>query len=347
MGEIDQKLWDEIIAYQLDLRRVEAGTVKNVLIVLNRMQSELVAALASQGTLSEFNKQRKADLLRQVTQVLNKYYLAAQGELALSTEGLAHAQAAHTVSTLNATVAISAGASLPSKNVLVRLADNVLVEGGPIADWWQRLALDTSFKLSNAIRQGIVQGETNAQIIARVAGKAGQPGIMEIAKRNAAAVVQTATQAIANDARLKTFEANSDVVVELEWFSAFDSHVCARCMALSGKTWLNSADGTHAPVGHTVPFQSPPIHFMDRCVLLPKTKLSKFMPKGTRASDVGQIASSTPIDDWLSRKTTAQQDEQLGKGRAQMWRDKKITLSQLVDGKGRELTLAQLQAKYN
>lgn len=347
MGEVDRQLWDDIIAYQLDLRRVEAGTVKNVLTVLTRMQSELVAALASHGTLSEFNKTRKADLLRQVTQVLNKYYLAAQGELALSTDGLAHAQAAHTVSTLNATVAISTGAAMPSQAVLVRLSDNVLIDGGPIADWWSRLAIDTSFKLSNAIRQGIAQGETNAQIINRVVGKAGQPGIMEIAKRNAAAVVQTATQAIANDARLKTFETNSDVVLQFEWFSALDSHVCARCMALSGKTWHNSPDGSHAPIGHSVPFQSPPIHFNDRCVLLPITKLSAFMPKGTRASEGGQIPSSTTFSDWLGRRTESQQNEQLGEGRAQMWRDKKITLGQLVDGKGREMTLAELQKKYS
>ncbi len=346
MGNTDQELWDEIIAYQLDLRRVEAGTVKNVLTVLTRMQSELVAALASHGTLSEFNKQRKADLLRQVTQVLNKYYLAAQGELALSTEGLAHAQAVHVVNTLNATVAISTGASLPSKAVLVRLADQVLIDGGPIADWWQRLALDTSFKLSNAIRQGIAQGETNAEIINRVVGKAGQPGIMEIAKRNATAVVQTATQAIANDARLKTFEANSDVVVKLEWFSALDSHVCPRCMALSGKVWLNSEDGSHKPDGHSVPFQTPPIHFNDRCVLLPITKNSAFMPKGTRASEGGQVPSSTTFGEWLGRRTPAQQDEQLGPGRAQMWRDKKLTLAQLISGTGRELTLQELKSKY-
>ena len=346
MGGLDQALIDAIIEYQIDLRRVEAGTVKSVLNILTRMQNELVVTLSSQTPLTEFNKARKADLLRQVTAVLNKYYLTAQGELALSTDGLAQAQAEHTVRTLNTTLAISTGASLPSEAVVTRLGDNRRIEGGPLASWWQRLATDTSFKLSNAIRQGIVQGETNAQIIARVVGKAGQPGIMEIAKRNAAAVVQTATQAIANDARLKTFESNADVVLQLEWFSALDSHVCPRCMALSGKKWLNSRDGTHAPVGHSVPFQSPPIHFNDRCVMLPITKLSAFMPKGTRASEGGQVPSSTTFDDWLSRRTPAQQDEQLGVGRAQMWRDKKITLAQLIDGKGRELTLSQLQAKY-
>lgn len=347
MGGLDQALIDAIIEYQLDLRRVEAGTVKSVLGILTRMQNELVYTLSNQASLTELSKERKADLLRQVTKILNKYYLAAQGELALSTEGLAQAQAVHTVSTLNATVAVSTGATLPSKAVLVRIADQVLINGGPVADWWSKLAIDTSFKLSNAIRQGMVQGETNAQIINRVVGKAGQPGIMEIAKRNAAAVVQTATQAIANDARLKTFEANADVVVGLEWFSALDSHVCPVCMALSGKTWMNSEDGSHKPIGHSTPFQTPPIHFNDRCVMLPITNLNEFMPKGTRASEGGQVPSSTTFSDWLSRRTQAQQDEQLGAGRAQMWRDGKITLAQLISGNGRELSLAELKEKYD
>jgi hypothetical protein len=37
----------------------------------------------------------------------------------------------------------------------------------------------------------------------------------------------------------------------------------------------------------------------------------------------------------------------LGKGRAQLWRDGKITLSQLLNAEGAPLTLAQLKAKYD
>ena len=39
-------------------------------------------------------------------------------------------------------------------------------------------------------------------------------------------------------------------------------------------------------------------------------------------------------------------DEQLGAGRAQLWREGKITLKDLLDGKGRELTLDELRDKY-
>lgn len=354
MGGVDQAIADAIISYHIDLRRFEAGTLANVLDILTRMQRELVVVLANADALTDYTKARKAELLRQVTATLNDFYTKAQGELVLSTNGLAQAQAQHIVSVLDSTVAMSTSASLPSEAVMARLAANALIEGGPIAEWWQRLTIDTAFKATNAIRQGIAQGETNAQIIARIVGKRGEPGIMEIARRNAAAVVQTATQTIANDSHLKTLESNADVVTRLEWFSAMDGHVCPRCIAMAGKVWTNSADGTHDPVGHSVPFQNPPIHWNDRCMLLPITRTFKEMgvdlpeiPKSTRASSFGQIDVRTTFDEFLKRRTTEQQDEQLGVGRAQMWRDGKITLAQLIDGKGRELTLSELRAKYH
>jgi hypothetical protein len=51
----------------------------------------------------------------------------------------------------------------------------VLIQGAPSAEWWSRQSLDTSFKFSNAVRQGLAQSETNQQIIARIIGKRGCP----------------------------------------------------------------------------------------------------------------------------------------------------------------------------
>jgi hypothetical protein len=66
----------------------------------------------------------------------------------------------------------------------------------------------------------------------------------------------------------------------------------------------------------------------------------------TRASADGQVSDGTSFEQWLSKRTPAQQDEQLGKGRAQLWRDGTITLQQLLDLRGNPLSLAGLEAKY-
>lgn len=65
-----------------------------------------------------------------------------------------------------------------------------------------------------------------------------------------------------------------------------------------------------------------------------------------KASMDGQVPREQNFGNWLSNKPVAFQDELLGKGKAQMWRDGKISLSQLVDQQSRPLTLAELKSKY-
>lgn len=352
MGGADVALWEAITSFQLDLNRLEAGVRKNVVDILTRMQRELVAAL-SDGQLSDYTQAKKQALLRQVTEILNRYYTTAQGELALSTDGLAQIQAAQLTKALSATVAVDTGAAMPSAALLSRLADRALILGGTIADWWGKLSYDANFKLRNAIQQGMAQGENNQQIIARVIGKKGQPGIMEMSRRNAAAVVQTAVHTIASDARLKTLEMNADVAPKLVWRSTLDGLTCPVCIALNGLEWTNSQDGVHEPIGHKMPFENPPKHVNCRCGVFPMTTLLERLakagikvPAATRASDMGPVPTSTTFDDFLRMKTKAQQDEQLGKGRADLWRRGVITLQQLMNQDGNAMTLAELRTKY-
>jgi hypothetical protein len=67
---------------------------------------------------------------------------------------------------------------------------------------------------------------------------------------------------------------------------------------------------------------------------------------GTRASDLGQVPADMSFAQFLSRKTVDEQNEMLGKGRAELWRNKTITLRQLLDFNGNPLTLKQLSDRY-
>ena len=352
MEVLDRKLHDALISYQLDLRRLEAGTRSRVLALFDKLVRELSAELSGPRELTKLGKARRKELIRQIELLTGNFYKSAQLELTEIVEGLAEAQATHAAKILAGTVPITVNAVLPSDTMLTRIARDVLIDGGPVASWWNKLAVDTSFRVGNAIRQGVVQGETNAQVITRVAGKPGTVGALDTARHNIAALVHTVMQTVANDSRLAVFDANKDIIKEYEWFSAMDGHVCPRCIALSGRRWKNNK--AHDPIGHTVPFRNPPIHWNDRCVLLPITKSFKELgvdinevPPGERASRFGPISSRTTFDEFLKRMPESQQNEMLGVGRAQLWRDGKITLAQLIDGKGRELTLAELKDKYD
>lgn len=71
------------------------------------------------------------------------------------------------------------------------------------------------------------------------------------------------------------------------------------------------------------------------------------LPDGTRASMEGQV-SDKDFESWLKRKTEADPtfaDRTLGKGRAELWRNGKITMDQMISG-GQPLTLSELRKKY-
>ncbi len=71
------------------------------------------------------------------------------------------------------------------------------------------------------------------------------------------------------------------------------------------------------------------------------------LPDGTRASMEGQVNDKT-FADWLKHKeakTPGFADKTLGKGRAELFRDGKLTMDQMISG-GKPLTLGELQGKY-
>jgi len=94
-----------------------------------------------------------------------------------------------------------------------------------------------------------------------------------------------------------------------------------------------------------------------RSMLLPVLKkwdelgspaLAKFkeFPKGQRASMDGLVPADLTYSDWLKKKELAGPEfanKLLGKGKAQLWRDGKITLQQLVDNSGQPFTLKELK----
>jgi hypothetical protein len=56
----------------------------------------------------------------------------------------------------------------------------------------------------------------------------------------------------------------------------------------------------------------------------------------------GQVPEDITFKDFLEKKSKAFQDEVLGKGKAQLWREGKITLQQLLDQSGNPIPLKEL-----
>ena len=347
----DQKLADELLGHSIDLLRLDAHIREQVMGLFDKMQAELTAKMDA-ATLSEYNKAKIDFLLNNAKVVLDNYYAQVHTLLNAAVTEIPALQGAVVA---KAMVDVGLGASLPTASHIQALLSDLTIQGAPAQAWWKKQAADTLFKFAATVRMGVIQGDTNQQIIARVIGnpRTGEIGVLDVSRSNAAALVQTSVQSVANQSRLDVFEQNADLIKELEWFTALDGHVCPMCIARFGLRWTNNANGDHAAIDHSIPFSPPPIHFNDRCILLPITRgygdlgLNVTLPKNQqRASMDGPVSVKTTFDDFLKRKGIAFQNEVLGAGKAQMWRAGKLKLSQLVDMQGNSLSLAELQSKY-
>jgi hypothetical protein len=231
-----------------------------------------------------------------------------------------------------------------------------LVEGARTREQWRRQAGAFLNQFRDVIRTSMNNGESLQQATTRVVGGTvdGIPtqGVMKTTRARANALVSTSVNAVQNGARLATFQANTDVIKGVQQVSTLDNLTSGICIAYSGQAWNVE---TLAPIPPaTLPFNGgPPRHFNCRSTLVPVIKSfrelginRKEIPPGTQASLDGQVPGDQTFEQWIGKKSKIFQDKVLGRARARLWRNKKITLTQLVDMRGNALTLDQLEAKF-
>ena len=342
---LSKVLFDSTVELHLDMERVAIQSRAIIVKLLENLEKELIAKVANGVT--DWSKARIDKQLKEASSVIKQYYDEAAGIAKDTTTSVAQVSASATTDSLLMAVGNQITmAAIPTASYLETLAGNTIIQGAVQRDWWSRQSEDTAFKFQSAVRQGLVGAETTPQIVRRVRG------VLDLSRRNAETLVHTSVQSVANTSRMKVFEDNSDVISEFEYSSSLDRKTCPTCGILDGRRWVN---GTNKPVNHSMAFKQPPIHFRCRCSCIPVLKTWKELginmdelSDNTRASMEGQVTDKT-FADWLKRKTESDPtfaDRTLGKGRAELWRNGKITMDQMISG-GQPLTLSELRKKYS
>lgn len=368
MPDKDERIADEFITRQVSLLRFSSSERGRVLAILRNMEEELAELLFFSGRkLTDTKREDLARLLRQAQETIEEYYGQAAGAMGDTLLEVGKIEAAAVAASLETAFRGAISPALPTAGYFKRLVDNTLVQGAPSAAWWKKQSTDTTFRFVAAVRQGLAQAETNAQIITRVRGRATgytviegkrvytySGGALDAARHNAAALVQTSVQAVANQARRDTLLENLDVVKGIRQVSTLDGHTTVTCVAYSGAAWSLPGYEPIAP-NKTAYNGGTPRHWNCRSVEIPITRsfrelgldVDEFEPSSTtRSASGGPVAADLSFSAYLKRRGDAFADDLLGPGRAQLWRDKKITLAQLLDQNGRELSLAELRKLY-
>ena len=344
MSEIE--LQDQILRNALELQRLSAHEEERAEAILRQLEADLRQLLAT-GDLSEAGKREVEAIIRQADRAIEGRYLTIADSIDM--RDLVEVVSERTVAAMREVIP---RALIPTPERMASLSKEILIDGSRASAWWAKQAEDTAFKFAAEVRQGVLNGEAQEQIVGRIVGRGGDPGVLTVARRNARTLVHSSIMSAANQARLETYKKNSRHIDGIRWLASLDGITCIQCMALDGSTW----DIEGKPTGETtLPFQLPPAHFSCRCVATPIPKsLNKILGRTglderlaatrTRASSSGPTTATT-FGEFLKRQSPEFIEESLGTERAALWRAGKITLRDLVSGSGRPLTLDQIAGR--
>ena len=340
---LNEYLLDETLAFYIDIDRLSNTASKQAIDLLRKMQLELLGYLSSSDLTQQYGGEaRIKQQLAEANAVINRYYRQVGEQNQADMTEVSKITASETAQALATATGqqITAGL-LPPNSVLEAIANEAVVLGAPLKDWWAKQAIDTSLKYQSAIRQGIVNGETLGQIISRVKQQ------FDVTDRNAETLVRTSFISVSNSAREATYQENADIIKSMEWVAALDLRTCPRCAERDNKQWTLD----HKPIDSSIPYKALPLHPNCRCAYVAVTKTPEELgidvgnlPPRQRASATG-LTEDKSFKDWLKRQPADNVSEVLGKGTTELWLSGKITWEQMFK-RGNPLTLADLKAKY-
>ena len=230
---------------------------------------------------------------------------------------------------------------LPESSV-ERLVDSAQLEGATVKAWNNGLNADQKKRLERELKIGVSLGETTPMLAQRIAQA------LEKNKRDATTIALTGAGAIVSEIRQAFFEANDDVIKCYKYQATLDTRTSELCRAYDGLIW----DKDYKPIGHDFPFRKPRVntHFNCRSTIIPVTKSwdelgAQGMDEAsgrTRSSMNGYVPQDMTFNDWLKTQSPETIEKTLGKGRAELFMQGKITMRDLITQQGRSLDLNEL-----
>ena len=336
----NEEIRDRAIAHQVYLLRYQAQIVRKVTEILQEVETDIKAQLAEINT--ESRTQELEAQLTGIQALIEASWASVTRELATELPALAEYEASHQDAVLQESSPVRLDTILPAPETLIAAVESKPFEGKLLSEWIDRLQEDSFIRIRDAVRMGVVEGQTYDQITKRVVGTKAlkySDGVLAINYRQAQALVATAVSHTTNEARQTFYVRNEDLIKGVQWISTLDARTTPVCQSRDGKIY---------PVDSG---PRPPAHIRCRSTTAPVLKSWKELglkerdiPPGTRASMDGQVPEAETYQTWLKKKSPAFQDDVLGPTRGKLFREG-MALDRFVDQSGKEYTLKQLKSK--
>jgi hypothetical protein len=352
---VNTQICDQLTTRHLQVRRVEAKLRRDLWAMLAMLETDLLGTL-KQDDPTEFvllaRRRRAVEALleEEMGPLITSRYDRMAALVTATLVRLAQSEAVEVQDIVNTVTGEDTIAELPSD---ARLRGGVVATLFPSPatptdlsttgeEWWTRQAESVTQRLGDSLMVGVAQEESLTQLAQRIRGtsdNAFKDGLMEKARQDAARLLTTQTTNAVSEAHVAVGDvqalpagapapARSNLI--LVHSSVLDSRTSPVCLARHG---LRYTIDTHEPIGHGIAYLSgPPYHPSCRSTMVVGLRDGGAIPDASLAA-------------WLHRQGRAVQDAVLGPGRAQMYRDGRLSPRDLLDAAtGRPLTLEELGA---
>lgn len=235
-------------------------------------------------------------------------------------------------------------------------------------DTWPEFVAANQGSFTNAVQGVVKSGYLNGRTVNEMV-KDLRPLVDGLLKREAEALVRTATQFYANQGREQFAVANKDLLSERVYWATMDNRTTLICMGRHLQKWpIDATDYPQIPAhfgcrsqwlflveGQEMPDGMKPTvggkdtkeaeeafkAQEDRTGKKPKYKGRKDLNKFA----IEQVKANTKFDTWLKRQPDWFIKDTLGETRAKLFLDGKMSLSSFTDMAGRTLRLDELAAR--
>ncbi len=308
------------VKHQIGLLRLSEATIRQMIALLRGVESDLLDRLAVLDPESASGA-RLQSILDEVRGIINDGYRSVSSALAKEMEALAGYEAGFQSRLLNGQLGFMT-ARPPLPNVIAAVNARPF-QGRLLREWLGDLDASAARRVRDTIRMGVIEGETNAQIVRRIRGTRAQryrDGVMEINRRGAKTMVRTAVNHTANVAREEVYAANADIIGGVMYVATLDSRTTLTCASLDGRVF---------PIDKG---PRPPQHLNCRSTTVP-------VLKGV------DPPSKTSFAEWFANAGEETQREVLGAGRYALWKRGELSIDRFVNREGRAWTLAELSRR--
>lgn len=345
----NEQLRDAILERQAALLAYGNGLSAEIIDLLGPEQAALAADLRDKLALmgDSYDAAAIQVLLDQIQRLTAEIFAKVETALEAALAVLVDHEVERSAQIFNAALPVGVDLGvfqLPSPELLSAIVSDMPMVGSTLSQAISDLAASQLRAIRGIVQQGLLEGQTIAQMVREVIGTKAQSyedGVLAVTRRQAEALVITSVAHVTNQAREAFYRANTDVIASETFTATLDSRTTPLCRSLDGRVY---------PVGEG---PIPPLHFRCRSVRRPNLKSWRQLgfnmadlPPGSRASMDGQVPGDLTYDQWLRGRSARLQDEILGPTRGALYRKNPgMTMRSFVNNAGKTLTLEQLSGR--